>query len=96
MTGWLLSGYGPAGSSIWSRGFLLERQRSLGTDAVRAQQPEPIGSLGSDSDDRLVKQGLLTSPRNKLVRTLEREPCAVSQEGPDKGSCLWLAKVIPP
>ena len=78
MTGWPLSGYGPAGSSIWSQGIPLGRQRSRGPDAVSAQQPESIRSLGSDSDDRLVKQGLLTSPRNKLVRTLEREPCAVS------------------
>ncbi len=66
------------------------------TVAARAQQYEPIRSLGSDSDDCLFKQGLLTSPRNKVIWTLKRKPCAVSQEGPDQGGRLWLTKVIAP
>ena len=69
---------------------------AVATVAASAQQQGPIRSPGSDSDDRLVKQGLLTSPRNKLIWTLKREPCTVSQEGPDKGGRLWLTKVIAP
>lgn len=78
------------------RDFFRDGSAADATGAARAQQHEPMRSPGSDSDDRLVKQRLLTSPRNELVWTLKREPCAVSQEGPDKGGRLWLTKVVAP